>query len=117
MNKAYINIQNTREWVRCNEDSRASRWREKFTEQNGGEFVHNGKSWQWYEKITIKQEKKELANQKPLYIITKPDGGQVTIDNLSKFCRENKLNKSTMYLVMNGKRNHHKHYKCSKVEE
>jgi hypothetical protein len=117
MNKGYINIRNTREWVRCNEDAHSSRWREKFTEQYGGEFVHNGKFWQWYEKSTIKEEKKEVANQKPLYIITKPDGGQVTIDNLSKFCRENKLNKSTMYLVMNGKRNHHKHFKCSKVEE
>ena len=116
MNKSYINIPNTREWVRCNEDSHAPSWRNKFTEQHGGEFVHNGKSWQWYENAT-KEEKNEVANQKPLYIITKPDGGQVTIDNLSKFCRENKLNKSTMYLVMNGKRNHHKHFKCSKVEE
>ena len=117
MNKTYINTRNTREWVRCNEDTYASRWREKFIEQNGGEFVPNGRYWQWHEKATIKEEKNDVANQKPLYIITKPDGGQVTIDNLSKFCRENQLNKSTMYLVMNGKRNHHKHFKCSKVEE
>ena len=117
MNKTYVNIPNTREWVRCNEDSHAHRWRELFVKRNGGEFVSNGKFWKWHEISTIKEEKNEVANQKPLYIITKPDGGQVTIDNLSKFCRENKLNKSTMYLVMNGKRNHHKHYKCSKVEE
>ena len=117
MNKSHINIPNTREWVRCNEDTHAPHWREKFIKQNGGEFAHNGKSWQWYEKAPKKEEKNEVANQKPLYIITKPDGGQVTIDNLSKFCRENKLNKSTVYLVMNGKRNHHKHFKCRKVED
>tara|TARA_R100000657_G_C4667432_1_gene111500 strand:+ start:995 stop:1348 length:354 start_codon:yes stop_codon:yes gene_type:complete len=115
MNKQYININNTREWIKCNEDTFAPRWRQIFVEQNGGEFVHNGRFWQWQENATIKEEKSEVANEKQLYIITKPDGGQVTIDNLSKFCREHKLNKSTMYLVMNGKRNHHKHYKCAKV--
>ena len=117
MNKQLINQRNTREWVRCNEDSYAAQWRKTFIEQNGGEFINNGRSWEWKEITEVKEEKNEGANQKPLYIITQPDGGNVTIDNLSKFCRENNLNKSTMYLVMNGKRNHHKHFKCSKIEE
>ena len=117
MNKQYANIPNTREWVRLNEDTHAKRYRELFIEQHGGEFVHNGTYWQWMEIAETNNEKSQVANEKQLYIITEPDGGQVTIDNLSKFCREHKLNKSAMYLVMNGKRNHHKHYKCSKVEE
>ena len=116
MKREQINAVNTPEWVRCNDDARSMYWRRKFIEQHGGKFVRNGRHWKWHE-IAIKQEKNQAANQKPLYIITKPDGGQVTIDNLSKFCRENNLNKSTMYLVMNGKRNHHKHHKCSKIEE
>jgi hypothetical protein len=115
MNKNDINIQNTRDWVRCNEDARSFSWRRTFIEEHGGEFVRKGRYWAW--QTTIKEEKNIIANHKQLYIITKPDGGQVTIDNLSKFCRENNLNKSTMYLVMNGKRNHHKHFKCSKTEE
>jgi hypothetical protein len=117
MNKQLINQRNTREWVRCNEDSHAAQWRKTFIEQNGGEFINKGRYWQWKEITEVKEEKINSATQKQLYIITKPDGGQVTIDNLSKFCRENNLNKSTMYLVMNGKRNHHKHFKCSKIEE
>tara|TARA_R100001082_G_scaffold109045_2_gene85414 strand:+ start:1272 stop:1649 length:378 start_codon:yes stop_codon:yes gene_type:complete len=123
MNKQYVNIPNTREWVKLNDDTHAKRYRELFVEHHGGEFVHNGRFWQWMENIekdikdSINEEKNDVATQKQLYIITKPDGGQVTIDNLSKFCRENKLNKSAMYLVMNGKRNHHKHHKCSKIEE
>jgi hypothetical protein len=115
MNKRNINIRNTREWVKCNEDSRSFSWRKSVIKKHGGEFVRKGRYWNWQD--TIKEEKNVVANQKPLYIITKPDGGQITIDNLSKFCRENNLNKSTMYLVMNGKRNHHKHFKCSKLEE
>ena len=71
------------------------------------------------EKVEVeeKPEKSVVANQKQLYIFTDPDGREVITDNLSKFCRENKLNKSTVYLVMNGKRNHHKHFKCRKVED
>ena len=117
MNKELINKPNTREWVKCNEDSRSFSWRITFIQEHGGEFVRScgGRYWVWQN--TIKEEKNILANNKQLYIITKPDGGNVTIDNLSKFCRENNLNKSTMYLVMNGKRNHHKHFKCSKTEE
>jgi len=123
LNKQYVNMPNTREWVKLNEDVHARRYRELFIEHHGGKFVHNGRFWQWMENIekdtkdSVNHEKNDLATQKQLYIITKPDGEQVTIDNLSKFCRENKLNKSAMYLVMNGKRNHHKHHKCSKIEE
>ena len=116
MKKEHVNLHNTRVWVKCNEDSRAHLWREKFVNMHGGEFKESGRYWQWME-VEEKPEKVVLANQKQLYIFTDPDGREVITDNLSKFCRENKLNKSTVYLVMNGKRNHHKHFKCRKVED
>lgn len=56
------------------------------------------------------------ANRKRLYIITNPKGKEIIVDNFSKFCKENKLNKSAMYEVMRGKRNHHKKYTCKKKE-
>ena len=59
MNKGYINIPNTRDWVKCNEDNHAPRWRQLFVEQNGGEFISNGRYWQWHEKATIKEEKND----------------------------------------------------------
>ena len=122
MKKEHVNLHNTRVWVKCNEDSRAHLWREKFVNMYGGEFRENGRYWQWMEieetvEVEEKPEKVVVANQKQLYIFTDPDGKEVITDNLSKFCRENKLNKSTVYLVMNGKRNHHKHFKCRKVED
>ena len=116
MKKEHVNLHNTRVWVKCNEDSRAHLWREKFVNMHGGEFKKTNGSWQWFEQ-TEKPKKEEVAKQKQLYIFTEPDGSEVITDNLSKFCRENKLNKSTVYLVMNGKRNHHKHFKCRKVED
>ena len=122
MKKEFINLPNTREWVKCNEDSKSSMWRKNFITMYGGEFKENGRYWQWMEieetvEVEEKPEKVVVANQKQLYIFTDPDGKEVITDNLSKFCRENKLNKSTVYLVMNGKRNHHKHFKCRKVED
>jgi len=116
MKKDHVNLKNTTVWIRCNEDSRSGLWRDRFTQEHGGEFKKNGIYWQWFEK-TEKPEKEVVAKQKQLYIFTDPDGREVITDNLSKFCRENKLNKSTVYLVMNGKRNHHKHFKCRKVED
>ena len=126
MKKEHVNLPNTREWVKCNEDSKAHLWREKFVNIHGGEFKRNERSWQWFNQIYVNQKifeqtekpkKVVVANQKQLYIFTDPDGREIITDNLSKFCRENKLNKSTIYLVMNGKRNHHKHFKCRKVED
>ena len=116
MKKEHVNLHNTRVCVKCNEDSRAPLWREKLVNKHGGEFKKNDTHWQWME-IEEKPEKVVVANQKQLYIFTDPDGREIITDNLSKFCRENKLNKSTVYLVMNGKRNHHKHFKCRKVED
>ena len=49
MKKEFINLPNTREWVRCNEDSKAHMWRENFVTMYGGEFKENGKYWQWME--------------------------------------------------------------------
>ena len=96
MKKEHVNLHNTRVWVKCNEDSRAHLWREKFVNMHGGEFKKNDTHWQWME-IEEKPEKVVVANQKQLYIFTDPDGREIITDNLSKFCRENKLNKSKDY--------------------
>ena len=61
-------------------------------------------------------EKKSVANQKGLYIITDPEGNETEIENFSKFCRDHKLNKSAMYEVARGQRKHHKKYTCRKKE-
>tara|TARA_Y100000034_G_scaffold89436_1_gene107606 strand:- start:578 stop:796 length:219 start_codon:yes stop_codon:yes gene_type:complete len=41
----------TKQWVRFNEDSRASKNREAYVSSNGGEFVCNeiGRGWVWRE--------------------------------------------------------------------
>jgi len=35
----------------------------------------------------------------------------VEVDNMMRFCREKSLNKSAIYEVISGKRNHHKNFR------
>lgn len=50
------------------------------------------------------------------YIVTFPDGKKEIIKNLKKFCKENNLLDSKMCLVAQGKRNHHKKFKCEYLD-
>ena len=113
MNKDMVNRRNTRDWIKCNDDSRAHVWRDKFVEEHGGQFVQEGRNWKWEEtKIVedsrIKQERKD-------FIFINSDGVEFLTDNFTKFCRNNDLNKSAMYKVMSGERTHHKGFTCKKL--
>lgn len=106
MNKDLINKRNTREWVKCNDDSKSNIWRESFISEHGGEFVKNSGFWEW-RSIHI--------DEKSRYELTDVDGNITIVENLSKFCRQNELNKGAIHKVINGERTHHKGYTCRKL--
>jgi len=106
MNKDLINRRNTREWVRCNDDSKAHIHRGAFISEHGGEFVKCDGSWEW-RNIHIEEKSK--------YEFKDADGNITIVENLSKFCRQNELNKSAIHKVINGERTHHKGYTCRKL--
>lgn len=60
-------------------------------------------------------EKRAEANRRD-YIVTNPDGIEIAIRGLSKFCRENGLSQANMSKVAAGERNHHKGWKCRYAE-
>jgi hypothetical protein len=49
------------------------------------------------------------------YFITTPDGEELIINDMPKFCSTNNLQASLMYKVASGNRNTHKKFKCSLV--
>lgn len=49
-----------------------------------------------------------------IWKITTPEGEEEIIQNLNEYCREKNLNRGAMCLVAQGKRKHHKGYKCAK---
>jgi len=65
-------------------------------------------------RVIPESEKERRSNSacKYSYTITTPDNDIIITNNLKKFCRDNNLNHGTMYMVVNGKRKHHKGYKC-----
>ena len=50
------------------------------------------------------------------YIVTFPDGTEITVTNLKQFCRENDLSQAHMSSVATGKRKHHKGYKAREAD-
>lgn len=50
------------------------------------------------------------------WLIIKPNGEKIKITNLETFCKENNLQSSKMSLVASGVRNHHKNYRCEKIQ-
>lgn len=54
--------------------------------------------------------------QSKTYIVTFPDGTEITVTNLKQFCRENDLSQAHMSSVATGKRKHHKGYKARETD-
>ena len=70
------------------------------------EFVKNGRVWEW-RNIHI--------DEKTKYEFEDADGKITIVENLSKFCRDNDLNKGAIHKVIKGERSHHKGYTCRKI--
>ena len=111
MTKEHVNQRNTPTWSMMNGNSRGGSNREEFINQHGGEFIHNwdkhGGIWLWRE-TTKNTEENTPQNNKTEYILKNSDGEEFIVDNVSKFCRKNELNKSALYEVLKGNRSHHK---------
>ena len=108
-----VNRRNTKEWIKCNDNSKSHIHRQNFIEEHGGEFVKNGKFYTWQN--IHSSETHEAKDKKPLYEFKDKNGVTYLADNLMKFCRQYDLNKSAIYKVMNGERSHHKGFSCRKV--
>ena len=111
MNKDLVNMRNTREWVKCNEDTRAAYNREQFLAEHGGVFTHHGNQWLWSD------TKKSESNETKRYILTDSEGTEYVTENLAKFCRDNDLNRAAMFKVLKGDRSHHKGYTIKREGE
>jgi group I intron endonuclease len=51
------------------------------------------------------------------WLITNPDGIEIKIKSLRNFCNENNLQVSSMHKVAQGKRSHHKKWKCRYIND
>lgn len=61
------------------------------------------------------QKKKVAEALSQKFLITCPDGREMEIINLRRWCMENGLDQGNMTKVSQGKSKHHKNYKCRKI--
>ncbi len=97
-----VNKRNSLTWTACNDDSRSAHWRNSFKNKFGGEFTRDGRSWVW-------RENKPVEAPRKCYIFQK-ENKEVKIVNFMEYCKQNDLNRSAMYEVMQGKRKQYKGY-------
>lgn len=58
--------------------------------------------------------KKNRESKMQVWIVTRPDGTEEEVEDLTLYCKDNGLNRSCMYKVSLKIRNHHKGFKCRK---
>lgn len=75
-----------------------------------------GKNNPNYGKDFSEETRRKMSLAKSLcWEITDPKGQVYIIRNLSQFCKERGLSKGNMWLVAQGRRHHHKGWKCKKL--
>lgn len=79
----------------------------------GGEHSVAGRKGSPEHRMKMSKIMKGRVKFTKTYLVTTPVGETINVDNLAKFCRENKINNSHMTEVAQGKRKQHKGYKCS----
>lgn len=115
-----VNRKGSFTWVKMNDDAQSNYFRNVFLQKHGGQFVKNGRTWEWQprpEEIIIldpaisrpanpiKEEPKEPVKT---WIFHDKDGNVVKTQNIQEFCKEHQLTRSSLYEVISGKRKHHK---------
>jgi len=114
-----VNKRGTVTWSRCNDDSKSSIFRKKFTDTHGGEFTRIGKYWEWNPSASQMIDLDSKPSETPVqvfkteaksWIFLTPDKKVIKTQNIQEFCNINKLTRSSVYEVISGKRKQHKGY-------
>jgi hypothetical protein len=105
-----VNRANSFEWSRCNNDAKASFWRNWVCKTYGGTFSQSrmGKTlvWEWKE-----PPEDELVK----WIFTDPEGNEHRVNNFKGFCTEHGLDDARMYNTYTGSRKTHKGWKATRL--
>jgi len=111
MKKEDVNKKNSSTWTKINDNSKSKHYKRLFIEEYGGEFVQMSRHHCVWEESPKTPEPKPVVKIIKKWTITQPNGKKDVITNLSKYCKEHKLDDGAIYRVLNGERNHHKGYR------
>jgi hypothetical protein len=126
-----VNRRYSRTWIKCNDDARSGYFRNVFIQAHGGEFVKNGKYWEWRQiqqpEPVIEPEitdfdytiadSVENNEKKRYFIFTDQENKHYKVYSMKIFMDTYKLNKNNIYEVISGKRKSHKGFRYIKTIE
>ena len=59
-----VNKRGSYTWIKCNDDAKSSYFRNTFLQKHGGEFVKNGRHWEWT------PSRDQIIFLEPIYLLT-----------------------------------------------
>lgn len=91
-------------------------WKLKIKENNSKYWQGKNHSEETKIKLSNKNKGKEFPERRGNYKTISPTGEEFLTNNLSEFCKEYNLQRTKMVSVSTGSRNHHKKWKCFKID-
>jgi hypothetical protein len=103
-----VNQKGTKLWIMMNDNSKSTKHRNKFVEQNGGFFIQEGKYWKWNTPV----------KEKNGYWLKRVDTGEKTFfENMTKFGEDHGLTAVKICELLNGKRKTYKGWTAVEIRE
>jgi len=105
--KKDINRKFSPTWVLCNDNSKSKTYRAVFLERFGGRFDKKGLYYVWKSRAKLLPPNPKVRIVKML----NSAGEIIVIENVKKYCRDNKISRGAFGEVLSGKRKSYKGYR------
>jgi len=105
--KKDINKKFSPTWLLCNDNSKSKTYRTIFLERFGGRFDKKGLYYIWNSKI---KSQPPVPKGRTIRMLNGA-GEIVVIENILKYCRDNKMSRGAFREVLSGKRKSYKGYR------
>jgi hypothetical protein len=111
---AHLGIKPSEDSKKKNSESNKGKHNFKHTKESIEKMSRNRKGIEAWNKGKTSEVISNVKSQN--WVVIFPDSHEEQIKNLTKFCKEYKLNQGKMSSVASGKRKQHKGFKCKKLE-
>jgi len=105
--KKDINKKFSPTWLLCNDNSKSKTYRTIFLERFGGRFDKKGLYYIWNSRI---KSQPPVPKGRTIQMLNGA-GEIVVIENILKYCRDNKMSRGAFREVLSGKRKSYKGYR------
>jgi hypothetical protein len=103
-----VNRRGSRLWTLMNDNSKASKNRDRFVAENGGMFLKNGRYWQWTTPVAVHNG----------YKLKRVDTGEICFFmSMTEFGQKNGMTPVKICELLNGKRKTYKGWTAVEIRE